>query len=454
MIVRFGPFSIDREQYELRRDGEVIPCEPQILEVLSYLVEHRARVVGRDELIDAIWKRRFVSDSAVSRAIKEVRRLLGDTGAESRWIKTVYGRGFTFVGEALNIDRPEPEPAGATSPASGMAPLPVPLTPLVGRERELSEAGELLGKTRILTLTGAAGTGKSRLALELAERARDRFPDGLAFASLAEIRGTNLVPGAIALALGTTDGAGASAYESLQLHLRSSKLLLVLDNFEQVVGAAPDLARLLRAAPGVVALVTSRFVLRVEGEQEYPVPPLELPGNDAEASVIARAPTVELFVARARAVQPAFDPAEEDLGYVAEICRRLDGLPLAIELAAARIKMFSPRALWERLAARLDLLSSPYHHRGRTYPTLEQWPRWRGPDPGVIRKQGWQLALPLAAIGRHAAPTAKDVASSEHCSPCPEPQQSTSTPACELMQQRRSVCSHTCFASTSAPPPS
>ncbi len=381
MTVHFGPYSLEPERYELRREGDLVAVEPQVLEVLTFLVLHRDRVVTKDELLEEIWKGRFVTDSALSRAIREVRRLLGDTGAESRWIKTVYGRGFAFVGEAQDTETVEAgtrldTSLSTTKPGAGIAPLPVPLTPLIGREQELIETTQLLEEARLLTMTGAAGTGKSRLALALAERVADRFPDGVVFVSLAEVADVELVPGAIALALGTSDAAGTSPFESLHLHLRGRELLLILDNFEQLLEAAPQLAALLSACPGIVALVTSRFVLGVAGEQEYPVPPLALPDKTVESKTLARAPAIELFLDRARATLPSFDPEGEELAYVAEICRRVDGLPLAIELAAARVKMFSPQALWERLAGRLDLLSSPSPHRGHPYRTLGQALAW------------------------------------------------------------------------------
>lgn len=381
MTFLFGPYSLDPERYELRRGGDLVAVEPQVLEVLTHLVLHRDRVVTKEELLEEIWQGRFVTDSALSRAIREVRRVLGDSSSESRWIRTVYGRGFSFVDEVEVVEVADPgaqtEPsAAATQPGTAIRPLPAPLTPLIGREEHLAEVSELLEATRLLTLTGAAGTGKSRLALALAGRVAEHFPDGVILVSLAEVTDVDLVPGAIALALGTTDAAGTSPFESLHLHLRDRKLLLILDNFEQLLEAAPRLAELLSVCPGIVALVTSRFVLGVPGEQEYPVPPLALPDKTGDAATLTQVPAIELFLDRARATLPDFDPQGEDLAYVAEICRRMDGLPLAIELAAARIKMFSAQALWERLAGRLDLLSSPSLHGGHPYRTLEQALGW------------------------------------------------------------------------------
>jgi predicted ATPase/DNA-binding winged helix-turn-helix (wHTH) protein len=391
---RFGDFVLDVDRYELRRGEERVAAEPQVLELLAHLLRHRDRVVSKEELLAEVWEGRIVSDSALSRTVREVRRLLGDSAAESRFVRTVYGRGFRFVGEgvlekksvaggAAGDDGREGSDAKAAGPAGMGAstpltarPLPTPLTPLLGREQELAEAVELLDSTRLLTLTGAAGTGKSRLAISLAAERAERFADGAAFVPLAEVTEPAAVASAVARALGLTDAAGESTVEALCLQLHERQLLLVLDNFEQVVSAAAGVEEMLRSCPTVTAIVTSRFVLRVEGEQEYAVPPLMLPAREAGAEAIREAPAVAFFLARARATLPSFSPDELELSYVAEICRRLDGLPLALELAASQVKVFPPKPLWERLAARFDLLSRPARQLGRPHRSLEQALDW------------------------------------------------------------------------------
>jgi non-specific serine/threonine protein kinase len=251
---------------------------------------------------------------------------------------------------------------------------------MVGREREAAEILELLESARLLTVTGAAGTGKTRLAVDVAGRAADRHPDGAVFVPLADVVGGDDPAGALARALvralGLNDSVGESTFAAVTLQLAGRRQLLVLDNFEHLAEAAPSVAELLAGCPGVTALVTSRFVLRLPGEQEYPLPPLAPPAADAPPAELRRSPAVELFLARARAVLPSFAPDDRDLAYVGEICRRLDGLPLALELAAALIKMFSPETLWERLAGRLDLLSSRARRRGGSQRTLEQALAW------------------------------------------------------------------------------
>jgi predicted ATPase/class 3 adenylate cyclase len=237
--------------------------------------------------------------------------------------------------------------------------LPTQLTTFVGREKELAEAAALLAGARLLTLTGPGGTGKTRLSLELASRLAERFPDGVWFVPLEPISEASLVPATIAHVLGLPDRGGRSPVERLIDHLAGRRVLLVLDNLEQVRSAAPVIAELLTGAPLLAVLATSRSALHVYGELEYPVPPLGVPDrrDRPDADGLARYESVALFVERAMAVRPSFRLTAADAPAVAEICYRLDGLPLAIELAAARVKLLSPQAILGRLENRLALLS-------------------------------------------------------------------------------------------------
>ncbi len=238
--------------------------------------------------------------------------------------------------------------------------LPRRLTTFLGRERELGELLEMLESTRLLTLTGPGGTGKTRLALEMATRSLETFADGVFFVELSPVREPEMVAPTIAQALGLPDRGGRPAIERLADHLRRRHVLLALDNFEQLTDAAPVVADLLAAAPRLSCVVTTRAALHVYGEREYPVPPLQvpdlahLPARDA----LTQFEAVALFVERATAVKPGFAVTNENAPAVAEICVRLDGLPLAIELAAARIRILTPQAMLARLEHRLALLSS------------------------------------------------------------------------------------------------
>lgn len=237
--------------------------------------------------------------------------------------------------------------------------LPLQLTSFVGREREVAEGGRLLMDGRLVTLTGPGGTGKTRLSLQLAAEAADAFPDGTYYVPLGLIVDPDMVPMAIVQALGLQDSGGRPPQERLQDYLREKQVLLVLDNFEQVVAAAPVVVDLLRSDPKIKILVSSRAALRVYGEQEFPVPPLALPdmANLPDAEALTHYEAVKLFIERAMAAKPDFGVTNENAPAVAAICIRLDGLPLAIELAAARIKLLPPQAILSRLEHALPLLA-------------------------------------------------------------------------------------------------
>jgi predicted ATPase len=256
--------------------------------------------------------------------------------------------------------------------------LPHQLTSFIGREAEIAAAARLLAQSRLLTLTGPAGTGKTRLGLEVAAERAEAFPGGVHFVNLAPMTDPARVLSAIAQVLGVKEQSGSPLVESLQMHLQEKQLLLVLDNFEQVVDAAPVVAQLLGVAPGLKVLVTSRVPLHVRGEQEYPVPPLSLPDPQCPPGPeqLDGYEAVRLFRERAQAVRPDFAVTEANAAAVAEICHRLDGLPLAIELAAARIRILSPEAILARLQSRLTLLTGGARDLPERHQTLRDAIAW------------------------------------------------------------------------------
>jgi predicted ATPase/transcriptional regulator with XRE-family HTH domain len=274
--------------------------------------------------------------------------------------------------EALLTAARPATPTGSTEVASlSHARLPLPLSPLVGRERELADLVSLLGpvESRLVTLTGPGGIGKTRLALAIGSQLAVEFRDGVVFVDLAPLSDPGLVLPEVATALKVRETGGRPLSATVQRYLAQRDMLLILDNFEHVLDAAPIVVALLSAARRITVLVTSRAPLRLPGEQEYLVPALGLPASPIDdLALLAASEAVAFFVDRVQAVRPQFALTSDNARAVAEICRRLDGLPLALELAAAQIKLFPPQALLRRLEQRLPLLTGG----ARTLPARQQ----------------------------------------------------------------------------------
>ena len=263
-------------------------------------------------------------------------------------------------------------------PLPGAGFLPRPRTSFIGRDNDLAEARQLLERTRLLTLTGAGGCGKTRFAITLATAVADDFPAGVHFVSLAAIKDPALVPVSIARSIGLQDSRGRPLLEHLSRYVADGKILLVLDNFEHLLPAGEFVGQLLDASVLLRVVVTSRSPLHLSGEQEFPVPPLAVPrlGSDLSAAAVAGCEAAQLFAERAAASVPGFNIDDTNAVAIAEITDRLDGLPLAIELAAARVKLVPPDAIRARLEHSLELLVSDHRDvpdRQRTLRATVAW---------------------------------------------------------------------------------
>lgn len=362
VIYRFAEFSLDRKRAALSKNGQEIKLRPKVFDALLYLVANRGRMVSKEELLQALWPDAFVTDDSLVQCMVELRRALDDRSQDI--LRTVPRRGYEFAAEVTH----EPARKSDLSQfqiAAWPPNLPVPRTPLVGREQELQAIADLLGDAavRLVTLTGSGGSGKTRLALQVASNLKSRFQNRVYFVGLGSVSDPAMVPGAIAESLNIREVGGRSLMNLLREYFRelsSAPVLLLLDNFEHIVAASGLVVEFIEASRALSVLVTSRAPLRVYGEHEFPVPPLALPDPEERQSLKAleRNPSVTLFVQRAAAVKPDFYLQTENAPIIAEICARVDGLPLAIELAAARVKVLPPAHLLERLESRLTLLTT------------------------------------------------------------------------------------------------
>ena len=389
-LYEFGNFRLDLTEKVLSRDGKSVPVTPKVFETLCVLVERAGHLVEKDELMQKLWQDRFVEESNLTFNIKMLRKALGDSASKPVFIETVPRRGYRFIAEVQRVEaaeegaeerlgvgekrrRGEEESDAVASKISSSSFLPsspsrLPpnnltpsLSPIIGREKEIAEIRNLLSQNsvRILTMTGVGGTGKTTLALAVAQEELANFKDGVFFVELAAVTNPELVASTIAQTLYVKEAGGKPILEILENYLRGRQMLLVLDNFEQVLTAAPVLTKLAQAAPDLKILVTSRARLHLSSDCEFVVPPLAVPKSAARISLeeLSEYESVKLFVERARAVKPNFALREENAPSVAEICLRLDGLPLAIELAAERVRIIAPASILEKLENRLKLLT-------------------------------------------------------------------------------------------------
>lgn len=400
--IRFSDWELNASAFELRRGRRTVKLERIPLQVLLILIQERDHVVTREAIADRIWgKSVFVDvDNGINTAIRKIRQALNDDPQSPRFVETIAGLGYRFIAvleptdgpvlvaepthhqaaPPIDLDRAEASRVQVFDPelphhgrrAPDLLPsrrfaVPIPRTSLVGREREIAHAAKLLldPQVRLLSFTGAGGSGKSRMAIAVAQGTAEAFKGGVQFVGLGAITNPDLVGAAIVKALNLQPVANRTIPQVIADQMEAGgPFLLVLDNFEQVLPAAQLVSEILAHCPFIKAVVTTRASLQIYGEQEFPVAPLVV--NAAK----------QLFQQRATAVRPNFAITSENEAVIEAICERLDGLPLAIELAAARTKILSPRAILERLQSRLDLLTKGASDLPERQKTLRKTVDW------------------------------------------------------------------------------
>ena len=357
--VSFGPFRLLAAQRLLLEGDKPVRLGSRAFDILATLVERAGEVVGREQLIARAWPQTFVEESNLKIQVSALRRALGDGQGGNRYVVTVPGRGYNFVApvrheEALRA-APAP-PAPSTTPHN----LPFAVTRMIGRDDAVAALVARLSRERLVTIVGAGGIGKTTVALAVAERMMASYEHGVWLVDLAPLADPRLVPSAVATVLGL-EARTENPLHGLVAMLRDRRMLLLLDNCEHVIDAAADLAAaILSGAPGVSILATSREPLGMAGESEYRLASLGIPQASSRptAAEAAGFPAVQLFVERVTAIVEDFALTDANAPAIAEICRRLDGLPLAIEFAAPRVEVLGVEGLATRLDDSLQLLGA------------------------------------------------------------------------------------------------
>jgi len=387
--IRFGQFELQPRERRLMRDGAAVALRPLAFDLLSALVERAGQLVPKRELLQRVWGKVLVEENTLQAHVSALRKVLGPDA-----IATVSGSGYRFMLQVKGDDT-------VLTAARPVHNLPAPVTTFIGREREIDAVLQCLGTTRLLTLVGAGGCGKTRLALVVAEAALGQFPDGVWLVDLAPLADARLVASTVAKVLAVQPPSGRDPVDTLVEWIGTRRLLLLLDNAEHLLEPCAELAdRLLRRCAGLVLLVTSRERLAVDGELTYRVPSLSVPDGDAEEDILT-CEAVRLFVDRARLQRPTFEVTRADTAALALICRRLDGIALAIELAAPRVRVMTLEELSQRIEDRFHVLTDGSRTalpRHRTLRSLIDWSHalLSPPEKAVLRRAsvfagGWTL---------------------------------------------------------------
>ena len=361
----FGPFRLVLRRLELFRDDVAVPLGSRNVELLGALIEANGALVSKQALLARVWPQEVHGDSTIWVAVATVRKALGAAPGGEHYIVSVPNRGYRFTAPVTRVASGTAAPAPpveslqppSEAPPGNLAPV---FFPLIGRDGEIGRCLTLMEQSRLLTITGPGGVGKTRMALALGDAMRARHAHGVWLVELATLATAELVPETIAAMLGLRAQESRTLTQIVATYLRQKDALLIFDNCEHVVVEAAQVAdAILRHCPRVKILATSREPLRVSGEQVYPLPSLAVPAriDGLTAAHALRHSAVQLFEARARLAVADFTLDDRTAPIVASICRRLDGIPLAIELAAPRLRVLTLRELLDRLDQRFGLLT-------------------------------------------------------------------------------------------------
>jgi predicted ATPase/DNA-binding winged helix-turn-helix (wHTH) protein len=373
-VFSFEGYVLDLRRGCLRRDAREVELRPKCFELLRYLVENAGRLVSKDELIDAVWPNVFVTEDSLTRCVSDIRHALGDDA--QRIIRTLQRRGYLFaapvtIGSSAPAQQPTPE-IGTAKPKTN---LPRPLAALIGREAELAELPGRVQGSRLVTLAGPSGIGKTRLAIELGWQILPHMPDGVWLIDLAPLTDPAAVTSAVAAVLNVALPGTEAPVETIAAAIAARRTLLIFDNCEHLIAAAADLIeKLLERATGLTILATSQELLRIAGEHVYRLNPLALPPPDT--TDIAGFGAIILFVERARAGDQCFQLDGGNAIAVNEICRRLDGIPLALEMAASRLTLLGIAGLRARLDEPLRVLTTGPRTAETRHRTLRAMVAW------------------------------------------------------------------------------